>query len=394
MEGEVDKNNSERIEGKQNGQSNNLIQGDNSIYINIRNITSKKFFYPVVIIMMLLIAFSIAALLPTHDVILYPEYWYEAMYPGLFCFAPSIALYWTIHCKNVLQYSNIAAPKVWFRLLLSQWIIILVFYLCQYLIWTFYLGYYQPFPNNIQYSSLLNAAFFCFSFWWQFPLSLRSDPTFRKRIKAYICYIFWTDTVIFLTLGFGLVSIPYLPSDYLWIIGIEVGMIKELNGYVMKKLIRRAAGADNSYAKGSITLNLVGLTNMVIVQFISEIGDQKTTLSFIIWDLLINSLLVLKALKEKRAVVSMDHDALINRRPMGQTLTILIINEATEFLVPLLYTMAFAIAYIGPNAANLGNIGIDYWRYEIIDDLLAYFNGAILMTIVDAMVLALTFFVL
>ena len=123
MEGEVDKNNSERIEGKQNGQSNNLIQGDNSIYINIRNITSKKFFCPVVIIMMLLIAFSIAALLPTHDVILYPEYWYEAMYPGLFCFAPSIALYWTIHCKNVLQYSNIATPKVWFRLLLSQWII-------------------------------------------------------------------------------------------------------------------------------------------------------------------------------------------------------------------------------------------------------------------------------
>ena len=56
--------------------------------------------------------------------------------------------------------------------------------------------------------------------------------------------------------------------------------------------------------------------------------------------------------------------------------------------------MAFAIAYIGPNAANLGNIGIDYWRYEIIDDLLAYFNGAILMTIVDAMVIALTFFVL
>lgn len=59
--------------------------------------------------------------------------------------------------------------------------------------------------------------------------------------------------------------------------------------------------------------------------------------------------------------------------------------------------MAFAIAYIGPNAENLVLVltfGTDYWQYEIIDDLLVYFNGAILMAIVDAMVMALTFLVL
>ena len=160
------KENNEHIEREQNGRPNSWIQEDNSIYLYIRNITSKNLFYPIVITMLLMIAFSIAALIPTHDIIMYPEYWYEAMYPGIFCFAPIIALYWTLHCKNVLQYSNIATPKVWFRLLLSQWIIILVFYLCQYLIWTFYLGYYQPFPNNMLYSSFLNTLLFCVSRYW------------------------------------------------------------------------------------------------------------------------------------------------------------------------------------------------------------------------------------
>ena len=65
-------------------------------------------------------------------------------------------------------------------------------------------------------------------------------------------------------------------------------------------------------------------------------------------DIIKNSFLVLKALKEKRAVVSIEHEASINYSTTGQAVTILIINEATEFLVPLLYTMAFAIASLVP----------------------------------------------
>ena len=157
------------------------------------------------------------------------------------------------------------------------------------------------------YSSFLNTLFFCFSFWWQFPWNLRVDPIFRKRIQAYIAYIFWTDVVIAATWGFGVGPIHYLPLDYMWIIGIEFGVIKELNGYVMNKLIRRASGADKSYAKGSVTLNIVGHTNLFIVKFISEKGDYKTTICFIMVDIINNAFLVLKALKEKRAVVSIDH---------------------------------------------------------------------------------------
>ena len=99
--------------------------------------------------------------------------------------------------------------------------------------------------------------------------------------------------MIFLTTGVGAVIIPYLPLDQLWIIGLEFGVIKELNGYVMNKLIRRAAGADKPYAKGCVTLNIVGHTNLFIVKFISEKGDYKTTICFIMVDIIKNAFLVL-----------------------------------------------------------------------------------------------------
>ena len=79
---------------------------------------------------------------------------------------------------------------------------------------------------------------------------------------------------------------------------------------------------------------------------------------------------------------------------MKQIITTLIINEAMEFLVPLLFMMAFSIAYYGPNAANLGKIGIDYWQYEKVNDILDYFWGAIQMAAFDCLVIVLTFLVL
>ena len=76
---------------------------------------------------------------------------------------------------------------------------------------------------------------------------------------------------------------------------------------------------------------------------------------------------------------------------MKQIITKLIINEAMELLVPLLFMMAFSI---GPNAANLGKIGIDYWQYEKVNDILDYFWGAIQMAAFDCLVIVLTFLVL
>ena len=101
-----------------------------------------------------------------------------------------------------------------------------------------------------------------------------------------------------------------------------------------------------------------------------------------------NSLEISKATAEQRKVIVMDPSL------SKQVITTLIINEAMEVLVPLLFMMAFSIAYYGPNAANLGKIGIDYWKYEKVNDILDYSKGAIQMASFECLVIVLTFLVL
>ena len=64
-------------------------------------------------------------------------------------------------------------------------------------------------------------------------------------------------------------------------------------------------------------------------------------------------------------------------------LTTVILVETLEILVPLVYVTTVLIAYYGPNAQILGNIGNSYWQYEAIDDIGTLVIALSLMFVVD-----------
>ena len=64
----------------ENRHSEGWFHENNEAYLKIRKEAIGKWVYPSAILIMCIIAFSVAALLPTHDVIRYPEYWYEVTY--------------------------------------------------------------------------------------------------------------------------------------------------------------------------------------------------------------------------------------------------------------------------------------------------------------------------
>ena len=102
-----------------------------------------------------------------------------------------------------------------------------------------------------------------------------------------------------------------------------------------------------------------------------------------------NSFLTLKIIREDRRVAN-DQDQERGHERIKQMITTLIINEAMELLIPLLFMVSYTIAYYGPNAKNLGNFGIDYWQYEPIEDIWDYFNAALQMAFVDTLSIVLT----
>ena len=63
----------------------------------------------------------------------------------------------------------------------------------------------------------------------------------------------------------------------------------------------------------------------------------------------------------------------------------MVLTEAIEFLVPILFIFTFTIAYLGPNYDKIGNVGLDYWLFVKIPDLVDYLTAAFYMACLDAL---------
>ena len=364
---------------------------ENKENLSVRNSGLREWLNAIVLTVGFILSYSVVALLPSHNVMKNPEFWYEAIILWLFGQAPIVSLFVIYHCKNVMKTKEIWTAKVWLLIVLGQWFVTAGLYSNQYVIWTMYLGFYQPLPHNGPIGAFSNFLVVTLSLWWLFPAKMRADPHYRQRIKAYVAYTFWYLYMVILTFVFGQMTIPFFSSDYLWLIGLEFGLIREFNQWVMNKLIFKAAETNDFYSIGALNLQLVTLTNLTVVVFISTVADQKTTACFIAVDFVMNSMLTLKTIRAYKRVNPREVESERFIEMADQLITTLIINESMELLVPIMYMISLAIAFCGPNAGNLGNIGNSYWHFQQIDDIWTYFNGASQMALVDLFLTGLSF---
>ena len=61
----------------------------------------------------------------------------------------------------------------------------------------------------------------------------------------------------------------------------------------------------------------------------------------------------------------------------------LMVNEIVEFMVPLSYLICFSVAYYGPNAKLIGNVGSSQWQFVAVDDFQHTFGFIALFFLVD-----------
>ena len=61
----------------------------------------------------------------------------------------------------------------------------------------------------------------------------------------------------------------------------------------------------------------------------------------------------------------------------------LMLNEMIEFVVPLVYCLCFATAYLGPNAEIIGNVGCSYFQYNKVENFQETIENIATFFIVD-----------
>ena len=88
-----------------------------------------------------------------------------------------------------------------------------------------------------------------------------------------------------------------------------------------------------------------------------------------------------------------DRTPLIEKGQIG-LLQELVLNEIAEVCGPLSVAFSFIIAFYGPNAALIGDIGNSYWQYIAVEDVEHTIKYLFLFFLIDSISLVLCTFLL
>ena len=88
-------------------------------------------------------------------------------------------------CWLVMDYHEIERTKAICNILLTIYALTAVFYASEYITFTLYYGFYQPFPHHFTIQALYIFWMMGFALYFQFPTHLREDPNFRAKEISY-----------------------------------------------------------------------------------------------------------------------------------------------------------------------------------------------------------------
>lgn len=201
-------------------------------------------FGPIALIISISSCFTVT-LLPAHNVLTSPEYWYEIIMPtSTHCLFAATLI--TIYLKIALNPFNKSTIMVAIDLFSCAMIAQIFGYSIIHIIWTTTLGYFEPFPGR----QLIVAYLFLFAIyariWKVFSLEKRGDPKFERRCKFSVLHGLWRIFITFLLVVMsGILEITYDNyRDIQCLIVLIVPLTKEINDRISDYIVTKYANPD------------------------------------------------------------------------------------------------------------------------------------------------------
>ena len=305
-------------------------------------------------------------LIPCHNVILFPEYWYELPLQGVFSLGPIWCCYIIYLCSSYMNIRCIRTMQNLWKMWLITGSTMFFGVLISYLIWVYALHYRYPVPLTgylIILSSMMISSLI--TLWYMFPRKWRKNEEFRQRLKRFI-YVFLFQQ--FTTIEYGIVTSVLLAVhiDYQWVVAIFMPFVREMNIWIITKLVSKATNGDLPGVRlVLIQTNFTGHSLMLAIT-VGSIATTTSTAVIIAEDFVINLLICLKIVYIK--MYKNEDPETIGE--LIRKVHELVIGELVNFVVPSCYLLCFVIAYYGPNADIIGDIKNGYWQYSAVDDVM------------------------
>ena len=339
--------------------------------------------YNVLILALCVLFSSPVLLLPQHNSIIHPDYWYEIMIVGCLSFGLTQTFDTMMACKFYFKVDSMISLRVFIYLYLVGAISWIFAYSMTYLVWTVLCGYNHPLPLSLAVSYIwFLVHYIALYILFTRELSIRDD--FRKKIRAFnVSRVY----VLFIGAQFEAVTLLFniLPSEIQWILAFLLPLLREINIRMLTNILLLSPSVDDQNGSGQMLI-LIGSHSVHLLYVsikMSHTTTQITSCLILIIDLILNLYSCKDIIRLHKVIGQENEENLVHRATIKQHLVRLILVETLEALVPLAYVITILIAYYGPNANILGNIGNSQWQYEAIPDIRRLIENLTLMFVID-----------
>ena len=320
---------------------------------------------------------SVTALIPIHNVIEEPGYFYEVILTNMF-FTPLFAAQLLYQCSYWMNIDYIRTFKSYITIA----ILLVAYRVCiqgiLYVVWVYQLDNPYPMPFHTTIEGMTMFPFGFFVLWMIFPSDWRKTKELQKRFHYFmltfmINFFIHTEYTIYTSM-FVKIS-PKLQ----WVLALTLPLAREFNLWLQLKTAYRAAGSKDT----SVEISCSYMINTRHCVFLSVmLGTTATDLtSWVILgsDFIFNLFLTLRImwLKRKKEIDVKTETKMI------ENLLSLTLNEIVEAVVPLSFFACFLISYYGPNAELIGGVKSNFFHYTAVSNIERFIENLFLFIAVD-----------
>ena len=334
---------------------------------------------------MLLWISDVMTVMPRHNSILEPSYWFEVNITtsaAYFMMTAMIVLdFWILFGRKSFVY-----VRFFLKNYLATFLTWIIYFCLSYMIWTMILEYNHPMPMVNQYGFFVTKIASISSLLLMLPKEFLNEKESKKKLKWFVLYqLSWQ---LLHVLKYLLITTfnKLKHNDAQCVIALLVPMAEAFTSFIIGKIMNKICGKDNERANFSME-SQINLNYRVFATTYLVEAPNATVVSTVIISILQQMIMNYQIIKWHKKVTVDEND--LHKKEKWNAVLDLVLAELCEGLAPLAYALSFAMAFYGPNAELLGNVKSEYWQYTAVEDVSWTFMVMLGLFLVDIVTLAL-----
>ena len=324
------------------------------------------------------------ALIPLHNILQYPEYWYEALIfriPYLNCQGINTLMLASFY-MNLTQ--PLRTRNLVIVLLISTIAGFILIALINH-IWTQLLGFYPPIPLGGFAVGLPCLFLYLVTIWNSFPKVWRKTKGFKWRFMYFVFLLLYPSLIFKFQLQIIGGALKNSNGEKQVFVSLLLPCIRELNLWISSKLSKKVAEGDVTRANIILMFSLSAWYTIALCFILGSLASDATTWFLVGTDFTINNIIMLRIMWIRK------------RNPENIEQQIDLIQELAvylliEFVGPSVVILTFALLVYGSNCHLIGNLCNDYWQFSAIQDISQAFQNMGTFFIVDLLSIFTTVF--